>query len=289
MGTVLVLFTIGVLVVDRWLSPWFPFLLVSVSGLSLAGCKELVGLLGPERRPQVGLLYAGVVLLVSATWGAQVATQYGWSANAWDWIAGAFAGVGLASFLWEMANFGSVDHEASAQGGSIERMARTWWALGYLGLFPCFLSQVRWLYPTNQPAAGSVALALVIFVPKACDIGAYTAGRLLGRHPMTPVLSPKKTWEGAVGGLVLGAAVAVGINRWAGAPVLGDSLPGEIGFGLVLSGAGMLGDLAESLIKRDCRRKDASAAVPGFGGVLDVVDSVIFAAPVGYLWLRSLA
>jgi phosphatidate cytidylyltransferase len=58
------------------------------------------------------------------------------------------------------------------------------------------------------------------------------------------------------------------------------------GFGLTVAVAGVLGDLAESLVKRDCRRKDASEVVPGFGGVLDVVDSILFAAPVAYWWLR---
>ena len=76
--------------------------------------------------------------------------------------------------------------------------------LVYLGLLPCFLPQIRWLFAS--PERGSVALALAIFVPKGCDIGAYFTGRLLGRHPLTPVLSPKKTWEGAVGGLVAGYA-----------------------------------------------------------------------------------
>jgi phosphatidate cytidylyltransferase len=101
---------------------------------------------------------------------------------------------------------------------------------------------------------------------------------------MTPVLSPKKTWEGLAGGLVLSALIAVAVNRLV-APVLrGD---GEAAlFGLAVGVAGVLGDLAESLIKRDCLKKDASAVVPGFGGVLDVVDSVLFAAPVAYWWLH---
>ncbi len=99
------------------------------------------------------------------------------------------------------------------------------------------------------------------------------------------MLSPKKTWEGAAGGLTLGTLTAIGIDQWGPVPLLGKSLSREIGFGVTLGIAGMLGDLAESLVKRACRQKDASAAVPGFGGVLDVVDAVIFAAPVGYLWL----
>ena len=74
----------------------------------------------------------------------------------------------------------------------------------------------------------------------------------------------------------------IGINRLGG----GLSDLAAAGFGLTVGIAGVLGDLAESLIKRDCRQKDASQVVPGFGGVLDVVDSVLFAAPVAYWWMR---
>jgi len=130
-----------------------------------------------------------------------------------------------------------------------------------------------------------VALALAIFVPKSCDVGAYFTGRLLGRHRMAPVLSPKKTWEGAAGGLIAAILACVLIDRLAPVAVLQEEWLLEIGFGLTLGTAGMLGDLAESLIKRDCQSKDASHAVPGFGGVLDVVDAVIFAAPPAYGWL----
>src|SRR5262249_34252678 len=111
---------------------------------------------------------------------------------------------------------------------------------------------------------------------------------LLGRHRMTPVLSPKKTWEGAAGGIAAAAATAIGLDRFGPAPVLHNALWAEIGFGVTVGAAGMLGDLAESLIKRDCRQKDASQAVPGFGGVLDVVDAVLFAAPVAYAWFHWL-
>jgi phosphatidate cytidylyltransferase len=103
------------------------------------------------------------------------------------------------------------------------------------------------------------------------------------------VLSPKKTWEGFAGGMATSVAVAVFLNRFGqplpgGATWLGDLA--AVGFGLTVGGAGVLGDLAESLVKRDCGQKDASQTVPGFGGVLDVVDSVIFAAPVAYCWLK---
>jgi phosphatidate cytidylyltransferase len=173
-------------------------------------------------------------------------------------------------------------------GRSIERMARTSLAVAYLGLLPSFFAQIRWQYPTGSPL-GTTALALAIFVPKGCDIGAYFTGRLIGKHKMTPILSPKKTWEGAIGGLAFAALAAVGIDRLGPAAVLRANIAIEIAFGLTVGIAGMLGDLAESLIKRDCQQKDASQTVPGFGGVLDVVDAVIFAGPVAYLWYVVLA
>ena len=105
---------------------------------------------------------------------------------------------------------------------------------------------------------------------------------------MTPLLSPKKTWEGFAGGMLGGTLVAVIVAARCGA-VRCRALPPRrawrrSAFGLVVGLAGVLGDLAESLIKRDCQTKDASKSIPGFGGLLDVIDSVLFAAPVAYLW-----
>jgi phosphatidate cytidylyltransferase len=184
------------------------------------------------------------------------------------------------AFLVEMAQF-------REPGGAVERIALSVWTVAYLGFLPSFLVQTR--LELVSPLAefvreGTVGLALAVFVPKGCDIGAYFTGRFLGRHRMTPVISPKKTWEGAIGGLASAIAIAFGLNALA--PVIPHGAAGVIGFGLTVGIAGMLGDLAESLIKRDCERKDASAAVPGFGGILDVVDSIVFAAPVAYWWLR---
>jgi phosphatidate cytidylyltransferase len=105
---------------------------------------------------------------------------------------------------------------------------------------------------------------------------------------MTPVLSPKKTWEGAAGGLLAAVLVTVALDRLGPEPLLRQRWWAEAGFGLSVGGAGMLGDLAESLVKRDCRQKDASQAVQGFGGILDVIDAVLLAAPVAYFWLKGL-
>jgi phosphatidate cytidylyltransferase len=271
MGAILIVLTVGMIAADQHLAPWFPFLFVFMLGLSVAACHELILLLGPERAPHKAVCYLGVVVFVLANW----LVNYLNPAHAWMTLIGILAGFLLVVFLYEMAVF-------AAPGRSIERMAVTWWLLGYLGLLPCFFAQIRWL--TDDHQANSVRLALAVFVPKGCDIGAYAVGRLIGRHKMTPVLSPKKTWEGAVGGLAFAMLTAIAIDRLAPNPPLRQDVLWELGFGLSVGISGMLGDLAESLIKRDCQSKDASTAVPGFGGVLDVVDAIIYSAPVCYLW-----
>jgi phosphatidate cytidylyltransferase len=126
------------------------------------------------------------------------------------------------------------------------------------------------------------------------DTGAYFFGRAFGRHKMTPLLSPGKTWEGAAGGILTACAASWACFHWFGPwlvqsqyvepPVIASLL-----YGLILAAAGMHGDLAESLLKRDMQRKDSSTWLPGLGGVLDIVDSVLVAAPCAYLcWVLGL-
>lgn len=289
-GAVLIALVVGVLIVDNRLAPWYPFLLVLVLALALVGCYELLQLVPVARRPVSWLCLLGVAALVLVNWlpalrdvlGISWLLPGGLAAGALVWyaIVAVLAGMVLAAFLVEMMRF-------RLPGEAINRIALTVWMVVYLGLLPCFLIQLRWLPDVGENGAGqraTAALALTIFVPKCADIGAYFTGRYLGRHRLAPVLSPKKTWEGTAGGLAAAAVAALLIGRLDPMLVPGGWL-GLAVFGIVLGIAGMLGDLAESLIKRDCGHKDASQVVPGFGGVLDVVDSIVFAAPVAYWWL----
>ena len=273
-GAVLIGVTIGMLLVDEHLPPWYPFLLLWVVGLALFACHEFIRLLGPNRRPQCLVSYLGVAVLGFSNWVIHFPTRH---PSPWPWVLAVLAGLVLTVFLYEMAFF-------DGSGRSVERMALTLFIVAYLGFLPCFFAQLRWLYPASHASYGTVALALTIFVPKTCDTGAYVTGRLIGRHPMAPVLSPKKTIEGMIGGLTAAVVAAVLIDRLGPAPLLHHNALLELAFGLMIGIAAMLGDLAESLIKRDCQRKDASAAVPGFGGVLDIVDAIVFAAPAAYGW-----
>jgi phosphatidate cytidylyltransferase len=130
---------------------------------------------------------------------------------------------------------------------------------------------------------------------KACDTGAYTFGRLFGRHKMSPVISPGKTIEGAVGGLLAACAASYVVfwafdsSEWT-VKISADNfrfVGGKLAwltFGLVVGAAGMFADLAESLLKRDAEVKDSSRWLPGLGGVLDILDSLLLAAPVALGW-----
>jgi phosphatidate cytidylyltransferase len=277
-GSLLALGAAGVLVGDTALArrgfAYFPFLLAFLLFAGVVGSRELVRLFPAATRPSLALVVCGVLLLLASNWYRVVRHEFGLPATTpWPMLVVVFVAVLLAAFLLEMRRY------TGEPGAAVPRLALTVFAVAYLGLLPCFFAQIRWLADVDTSA---VMLALVVFVPKGNDIGAFFTGTFLGRHRMTPTLSPKKTWEGFAGGMLAGAAVAVGLSFVA--PVFPGGPLEAVGFGLAVGLAGVLGDLAESLVKRDCQTKDASKSIPGFGGVLDVIDSVLFAAPVAYLW-----
>ncbi|HBO45263.1 MAG TPA: CDP-archaeol synthase [Planctomycetaceae bacterium] len=167
----------------------------------------------------------------------------------------------------------------------------------YVGLMLAFVVRMRLGW-------GVGAVASLIIVVKMGDTGAYTVGRLFGRHKLAPVLSPGKTIEGAAGAIVFatvgawvsfawlvpamaqGSAVSTATAATTGMAATTAGIGwGWLVYGPLVGMAGLLGDLAESLLKRDAGRKDSSTWMPGFGGVLDILDSILLGAPVAYvLW-----
>ncbi|WP_227488217.1 phosphatidate cytidylyltransferase [Brachybacterium subflavum] len=131
---------------------------------------------------------------------------------------------------------------------------------------------------------GALLVLLAFLVPVANDTGGFIAGVLMGRHPMAPSISPKKSWEGFFGSLVLGTAAAVVFL------LLADTAPWWTGLviGPVLVIISTCGDLAESLLKRDLGIKDMGHMLPGHGGVLDRIDSILLAAPATFILLEVL-
>ncbi len=164
---------------------------------------------------------------------------------------------------------------------AIHHMAGTLLATLYLGGLGWFLIALRVKHSSNPNGfqGSTMIVVLILLVVKFTDIGAFFGGRALGRHKLIPWLSPGKTWEGLVCGLVtaaaMGAALAPGIPHvtWGKAAI----------FGAVIGAIGQAGDLLESMMKRDAEVKDSGRMIPGFGGVLDVIDSPLLAAPFAYL------
>ncbi len=287
MGTCLVLLMFGVLVLDLQFQPYYPFLGLFVGLVGFLGVLELRGMLPTVLRPHPLLAVLGVLAVLSSPWLALCAIK--WSGGAIASVAYSHCSIYLfvavlgAGFLLEMATFYGPD-------GAIGRLCGLSFLAAYLGLLPCFLTQLRWLAPLEGHASwgrSTAALVLCIFTPKVGDIAAYFTGRSLGRRPMSPVLSPKKTLEGGMGG-ILGTTIFAVVVQLIEPVIEPGGVHGVLSaalLGVMLGVVGILGDLAESLLKRDAGAKDASQTVPGFGGVLDVIDSILFCAPVVYCWL----
>jgi len=137
---------------------------------------------------------------------------------------------------------------------------------------------------------GRMLVLYLVLVVKSSDVGAYFAGKQFGRRKLFPRLSPKKTWEGLFGGLLLSLSASIGFCLATGGS-LGDGdlrfgMHDAVTMGLALPVAGVLGDLFESLVKRAANVKDSGSAIPGMGGILDVLDSLLFGAPVLYVYVR---
>ena len=164
----------------------------------------------------------------------------------------------------------------SGTGGALQTAAISVFAPLYLGVPMGLLSATRW-------TLGREAALLLIVTVATSDSFQYYCGRTFGRNLLAPVISPKKTIEGAIGGFV-GAALTVAVVGHWWLPQMG--LPAHIALGLAIASVGIVGDLFESLLKRSVGMKDASAIIPGHGGVLDRIDALIFATPVFYVFVR---
>jgi len=201
------------------------------------------------------------------------------------WMAiGAVLAIGCL-LLVEMSQYGR------GPAGATERLQAGVFVAAYVGIPMSLLVAVRNLEGAN-PNWGLAALISLIAVTKSSDAGAYFTGQLLGRHKLIPRLSPGKTWEGSIGGFCFSVAVAYGCVHWL-FPALTETATtpppwwGPLIFGIACALSGMLGDLAESLIKRDTGAKDSGSMLPGLGGVWDVTDSLIAASAPGFLCLAG--
>ena len=135
---------------------------------------------------------------------------------------------------------------------------------------------------------GKFYVLYFILVTKFSDSGAYIVGSLIGRHKMIPRISPGKTWEGFGGAIVLSTAASLVFVHFLGDRMAGMNRLHAVVLGVLLSSTAVIGDLIESLFKREAGVKDSGRLFPGIGGILDLLDSLLFNAPIMYLYLRHI-
>jgi phosphatidate cytidylyltransferase len=232
---------------------WEPaFLLVLIAAFGV-GTWEMARAVRPSgaRPPMVPLLLGVPAMLALAWWAGAEGLTLGLVATA------------LATLVWRLGD-GPEGYQRDV-------------AIGWLiAVYVPFLGGFAALLRVSDDGALRVLVTLAAVI--LSDTGGYAAGVFLGRRPMAPTVSPSKSWEGFAGSLLASAAgcavllhLTLDVDWWWGAV-----------FGLAVSAAAVLGDLAESLLKRDLKIKDMSTLLPGHGGLMDRLDSILFAVPTSY-------
>ncbi len=161
-------------------------------------------------------------------------------------------------------------------------ISTTLFGLMYVPWLLNFIQKINF-YPNVE---GAYYVLYFILVTKFSDLGAYVTGSLMGRHKMIPRISPNKTWEGFGGAIVISTAASLVFAQVAGARLAGMNWRHATILGIILSATAVIGDLIESLFKREAGVKDSGQFFSGIGGILDLMDSLLFNAPLMYLYLR---
>lgn len=253
------------------------WLLISVFGL--IGLWEFYGILDRDRLPNfkfIGMFCGAIMLIGSFYYFSRIGP-----AASYDFEIAVLLLFLLTVFARQM--FARLRHDEPLQ-----TMAYTLFGLLYVIWLFNFVTKI--LYLTPRSATGGVTgqfyCLYLIAVTKFSDMGAYITGSLIGRHPMTPQISAKKTWEGFFGGLAFALLCSLALFKlmpvhlswlnWTHATILG----------LLLGFAAVIGDLAESIVKRSTGVKDSGNLLPGIGGALDLIDSLLFTAPLLFFYMR---
>ena len=164
-------------------------------------------------------------------------------------------------------------------------ISTTLFGLMYVPYLLNFIQKINF-FPGLPAGDGTWYVLYFILVTKFSDMGAYLTGSLIGRHKMIPRISPGKTWEGFAGAIVISTGASLAFAHLAQHHLAGMTWYHAAILGVVLSVSAVVGDLIESLFKREAGVKDSGRFFPGIGGILDLLDSLLFNAPIMYLYLR---
>lgn len=265
------------------LSGYEIFYFLLIGGLGLLGLWEYFRMLQEDDVPcfrWTGMLCAAIFLTGSFLYSREYGADSGHD----------FELAVLVCFI--IVVFGRQMFNAIRDREPLESVAYTLFGLIYIPFLFNFLTKIVYLPPPDSATGmvtGQFYVLYLVVVTKFSDMGGYVFGMLFGRHRSVPHISPAKTWEGFVGA-VLTALLASWLVHW----LLPGKLPALTTFDLfllplLLGVAAIIGDLAESIIKRSTQTKDSSHLLPGIGGTLDLIDSVLFTAPILYFYLRLVA
>lgn len=219
--------------------------------------------------PMPVLIVFMVLIITEPFWSNSIRELPGQVVLALVLLLGLFFSALYKAFRWGTQN-------------TMSQLGMACFGLLYLGLGGWFILQIRLLGRSGETIWSQIGPLVVFLVcVKSCDIGAYFTGRFLGRHLWVPSISPKKTWEGLFGGIIL---VVIAASLFAHFTAIMD-IGRAVVFGMVVAVTGQGGDLLESMVKRDAGSKDSANLIPEFGGVLDLLDSILVAGPFAYLVL----
>jgi phosphatidate cytidylyltransferase len=229
--------------------------------LSFLAFKEYISLIPTRRIDRRVLFWAYLAIII----------QYYWISIHWYVMFLIFVPVYVFLFLpLRMVIAGETQGFLKAIGTIHWGLMLTVFSLGHL-------AYVLMLPDRGNPIAGSAGLVLyLVFLTEINDIAQYIWGKSCGRHPVTPTVSPNKTWEGLGGGVLTTTILAIAIAPW----LTPFDWIHALGIGLIISSAGFVGDVTISALKRDLGVKDSGSSIPGHGGILDRIDSLTYTAPL---------
>ena len=251
-----------------------------ISGFGLIALWEFYGMLDHDRLPnfKITAMICGAIMLAGSFY---YFSQPGGPSHSYDFEIAVLVFFLLTVFARQM--FARLRHDEP-----LKTMAYTLFGLLYVLWLFNFTTKIVYLTPrvTGGAVTGQFYCLYLIAVTKFSDMGAYLTGSAIGRHQMTPQISAKKTWEGFFGALAFALLCSLGLFKLMPGHLSMLTWTHATNLGLLLGFAAVIGDLAESLIKRSTGVKDSGNLLPGIGGALDLIDSLLFTAPVLFFYLR---
>ncbi len=241
-----------------WLGGWWLFALVAVA--ACVAVHEYVTTARPLR-PLAPAVYLGVLLALLGAESGKV-----------HWLLGGFVATFVLAFILNAA--------AETRAPTTVAVGSTVLGSAWIGLGLGSLLVLREMHTEGRLIAFTVVVTVFV-----ADTAAYLVGRLVGRHKLAPRLSPKKTWEGLIGGTIAGVFASFVCLYDTRDQYL--SVPQSLVLGVAVVAAAVVGDLFESALKRDLDVKDTGRLLGGHGGVLDRIDALLFAAPAAYFIVRA--